>query len=85
MLVVLFVGGLGSAAFHPSGMSLAREAGGKSKGTVVGIFGAAGTLGMAIGPVVILYLFSRFGPGPTPLLMVLGLLLGLAILTFFPR
>ncbi|MCY4354799.1 MAG: MFS transporter [Truepera sp.] len=82
---VLFVGGLGSAAFHPSGMSLARTAGGERKGMMVGLFGASGALGMALGPVVILYLLARVGPGPTPLLMIPGLLLGLAILVLFPK
>ncbi|UCH27732.1 MAG: MFS transporter [Trueperaceae bacterium] len=84
LVFVLFAGGLGSAAFHPSGMSLARMSGGARKGLAVGFFGAGGALGMAIGPVVILYVITHFGVGFSPWLMVPGVLAGVALFVFLP-
>jgi FSR family fosmidomycin resistance protein-like MFS transporter len=73
---LLFLGGLGSAAFHPAGTSLARAAGRENKGLAVSLFSFGGTIGLAIGPVVILYVIAHFGFGFTPWLMIPGVILG---------
>ena len=73
---VLFLGGLGSAAFHPAGTSLARDAGSQNKGLAVSLFSFGGTIGLAIGPVVILYVIANLGLGFTPWLMIPGVILG---------
>ncbi len=44
---LLLVGGLGSAAFHPVGASIARTAGGRHAGLAVGLFTTGGTIGVA--------------------------------------
>ncbi len=62
---LLLVGGLGSAAFHPAGTSIARAAGG-NPGLAVGMFSAGGMLGLALGPVVVLALAATLGLGFTP-------------------
>ncbi len=82
---ILFLGGLGSAAFHPSGTSMARAAGQKNKGLVVGIFSAGGTLGLALGPVIILYVIANFGLGFTPWLMIPGVMLGTLMYFVVPQ
>ncbi len=76
LLVILMVGGLGSAAFHPSGTSLVRHGAGRHKGLAVGIFSAGGTLGLALGPVIILWVVANLGTGYAPLLMIPGVVLG---------
>jgi FSR family fosmidomycin resistance protein-like MFS transporter len=81
LFALLLIGGLGSAAYHPSGLGIARAAGGRNKGLAVSLFGAGGSLGVALGPVLILYVISTFGLGFTPWLMVPGILLG--ALTYF--
>ena len=72
LFALLFIGGLGSAAFHPAGTSMARAAGSRHKGLAVSLFGAGGTLGLALGPVIVLSVVSTFGLSFTvlPLLAV---------------
>ncbi len=81
---VLLVGGLGSAAFHPSGTSMARSVGERNKGLAVSLFSAGGTLGLAVGPVVILYVIANFGLGFTPWLMIPGVVLGVMMYFLVP-
>lgn len=76
---LLLIGGLGSAAFHPAGTSMARAAAATSRikgGVAVGIFSAGGTLGLAFGPLLIGYFVINDILGFTPWLMVPGIVLG---------
>lgn len=84
LFLVLLVGGIGSAAFHPAGTAMVRSAGSGRKGLVVAIFSAGGTLGLAIGPLVIGLLIMQDVLSASPWLMVPGLLFGAAIYLFVP-
>lgn len=84
LLAVLFLGGLGSAAFHPAGTSLARDAGGRNKALTVSLFSAGGTVGLALGPSIILLLARTVGLGFSPLLMIPGVVLGVAMFFLIP-
>lgn len=85
LFAVLFIGGLGSAAFHPSATSMARTAGGgRYKALVVSVFSAGGTVGLALGPVIILFVIANFGVGFTPWLMVPGVLMGVMTYVLVP-
>jgi FSR family fosmidomycin resistance protein-like MFS transporter len=53
VLVSVMVSGIGIAAFHPQGAQLVNRVSGKKKATAMSIFGVGGTLGFAIGPVLI--------------------------------
>ena len=77
---LILIGGLGSAAFHPALASLARTIGGRRGEVAVGLFSAGGTLGIALGPVIIMMLFARYGLSYTPWLMLPGIFFGLLIL-----
>ncbi|MDQ3398168.1 MAG: MFS transporter [Deinococcota bacterium] len=82
---LLLVGGLGSAAFHPSGTSMVRTAGGeKNKSLTVAIFSGGGTLGLALGPVVTLFIVANYGLEFTPWLMLPGLVLGVMMYLIVP-
>lgn len=53
LFALLIVGGVGSALFHPPGVSLATRAGeGSGSGLRLSIFSFGGTLGYAIGPLI---------------------------------
>ncbi len=78
LFAVLLVGGLGSAAYHPPATSLARMAGGRRSELAVSLFSAGGTLGLALGPLVLLAVVGTYGAGAAPWLMVPGLALTLA-------
>jgi YHS domain-containing protein len=84
LVILLLIGGLGSAALHPTGASIARAAGGRNPGLAVSLFGAAGTVGMALGPVVVLAIVASFGFGATPWLMIPGVVLGSLLLVVMP-
>ena len=78
LFALLIIGGLGSAAFHPTGTSIARLAG-PNKELAVGMFSAGGMIGLAIGPIAAIAVTASLGVSYTPWLMVPGLLLGVAL------
>ena len=86
LFLLLVFGGLGSAAFHPAASGLSHFASSKiaNKSLAFGIFVAAGPLGQAMGAVVILWIVRRFGLMATPLYMLPGLAIALAIFLFAP-
>ena len=85
LVVLLVLGGLGSAALHPVSTSIVGGPSAKNPGLAVGLFTAGGMAGLAAGPVVILYVVATYGAGATPWLMVPGLLFGVGLLTLLPR
>ncbi|HKI56040.1 MAG TPA: MFS transporter [Trueperaceae bacterium] len=85
LFLLLLVGGLGSAAFHPAGTSLMRIMGERFKELAVAVFSSGGTLGMAFGPVVILLIARTVGLRFSPLLMIPGLVLGALLLVALPK
>lgn len=84
LVPLLLFGGLGSAAFHPAGTSLARSATPGKGGLALGIFSAGGTFGMAVGPLVIGLFIINDWLHLTPWLMAPGLLFGLLIYLLVP-
>lgn len=84
LLLLLLLGGLGSAAFHPAGTGMARDAARGKGGLAVGLFSAGGTLGLALGPVIIGTFLMNGWLAWTPLLMIPGVLLGLLMLLVIP-
>jgi MFS transporter, FSR family, fosmidomycin resistance protein len=84
LFLILLVGGLGSAAFHPAGTGIARSVGGSRKGLVMSVFSAGGIVGVAVGPLVIGWLLMTGNLSLSPLLMIPGVLGGLALIAFVP-
>lgn len=74
---LILTGGLASAAMHPALATQSRRNGVRMPTLSISLFGAAGTLGVAIGPVAVLGVMSSAGAGGTPWLMVPGVILGL--------
>lgn len=85
LFVILLVGGFGSAAFHPAGTGVARSVGGSRKGLVMSVFSAGGTVGVAVGPLIIGWLLMTDRLALSPLLMIPGVLGGLALMLFVPQ
>jgi FSR family fosmidomycin resistance protein-like MFS transporter len=84
VFALLVVGGMGSAALHPVGTTIAGGPTVPNRTLGVGFFTAGGMIGFAIGPVLVLYLVSRYGTGATPWLMLPGLLLGALVYLLLP-
>jgi FSR family fosmidomycin resistance protein-like MFS transporter len=81
---LLLLGGLGTAAYHPAGVSMARAAGGSHAGLAVSLFSAGGTLGFALGPLIALSFVATLGLGSTPWLMIPGIVLGVLMMFLIP-
>lgn len=84
LFLVLAVGGLGSALFHPAAASMARATGARS-GMALGLFTAGGPLGTAAMPIVALFVLREYGAGYVPLLAVLGVALAGVLALRLPR
>jgi FSR family fosmidomycin resistance protein-like MFS transporter len=80
LVLIMLLIGVGSAAFHPQGAALAGEASGDRRGLGMGVFAAGGTLGVALAPLAIVPLVSRWGLRATVLAAIPGLLVGLFLL-----
>ena len=83
--LLLILGGLGSAGFHPPGASLvARAADGRGSGVRLSIFSFGGAAGFSAGPITAVALVGVFGLEGLWIAMIPGILLGVA-LWFFAR
>src|SRR5829696_6158435 len=84
VFVLLAIGGLGSAALHPVGTTIAgSQATNATLG--VGLFTAGGMVGFALGPVVILHVVATYGIEATVWLALPGLVLGAAVGLLLPQ
>lgn len=84
LFLLLAVGGLGSAIFHPSAVSMARAAG-ERKGLSVGLFTSGGPLGTALAPIVVLTVIEKLGAAYVPYLSIVGVVLGVLLFAFTPQ
>ena len=83
--ILMALGGLACAAYHPEATSAVHHATRRGRGLAMSIFMAGGTLGWAIGPILILWLVERLGLGGSYLAVIPGLLLIGVIWRFGPR
>ena len=84
VFVLLVIGGLGSAALHPVGTTIAgSQATNATLG--IGLFTAGGMVGFALGPVVILHVVSTYGIEATVWFAVPGITLGIAVGLLLPQ
>lgn len=67
--VALLVAGIGTAAFHPAAASLVSGGDGR-RGITMALFSAGGTLGSALGPLLIAAMVGYLGLSFTPLLLL---------------
>lgn len=83
LFFVLAFGGLGSAIFHPAAAAMARDTGAQ-RGLSMSLFAAGGSFGSALMPVIVLAIVRGVGAQYVPLLSVVGVLFGLALLVLTP-
>ena len=77
VLLVVAVGGLGSAAFHPSGATIAYAGGGRRRGIAISIFSVGGNLGSALSPLLVALTIGLWGLIGTTVVIPIGLAAGL--------
>jgi len=83
-LALLFLGCLGSAAFHPKGASVTPTLSGSHREIGMAIFSAGGNLGFAAGPAVIAFFISAWGFRSTPILAAPAAVVALSLCLLLP-
>ncbi len=85
LVVLLALGGLGSASFHPPGAAMAtRIADGGGSGMRLSIFSFGGAMGFALGPLIAVAVVAQAGLEGLWIAMIPGVVLGLALLKLLP-
>lgn len=79
VLAAVILSGVGSAAFHPEGLTHVRTVSGDRRATGSSVFFFGGNLGFALGPLVAALLLERFGRAGAPA-MLIPTAVGLAML-----
>jgi FSR family fosmidomycin resistance protein-like MFS transporter len=79
LLLVIFLMGVGTAAFHPIASMGVALASGNHRGLGMSFFSAGGNLGFAVGPVMGAWLMARFGLPGTMAVILPGLLMAMTI------
>ena len=77
--LLLAVGGLGVAAFHPQATTYAGALSAEGRGMGISVFLTGGNIGRALGPLVLLYIPYRFGLEYLVWEMIPGVLLALLV------
>ena len=85
LVVLVFLSGLGIAAFHPEGAKFAVFASGRKRASGMSLFNIGGNTGYALGPIIVTPLVLWLGLGPGGLLASIPVILGaLAVLRALP-
>jgi MFS transporter, FSR family, fosmidomycin resistance protein len=85
LIVTAAIAGLGSAAFHPQAAAMVGELGYNRKGLILAMFTAAGNIGLALSPLILLQLFHVYGTKITWVAVFPGLLGAILLYFFAPR
>lgn len=80
ILVLTMLSGLGIAAYHPEGYKTAHFFTGERSATGMSIFSVGGNLGLALGPVFVVYIVQYLGLSSIPVIVIPSLLMTLIIL-----
>jgi len=83
-LVFLFLGNLGSAAFHPKGASVTPALSGRHPEIGMAVFSAGGNLGFAAGPAVFAVFVALWGMKATPVMAVPAAVVAFVLFLLFP-
>lgn len=88
LMLMVVLGGIGVGIFHPQGAAMASRAaselGGNRQGTVMSVFSSAGTVGFALGPVLIGAIVTTYGLEHSWYAMAWGVALWLVLLRYSP-
>lgn len=79
LVLVVGLGVLGSAAFHPAAVTIASACGGTRRGVATSVFSLGGTLGTALSPLWFTAGLDRLGLRGTLLLIPVALLVSLVL------
>ena len=85
LLLVSALAGMGTAAFHPQAMGMVGQVSGNRMGFVLAFFIAAGNIGLAVSPLLLLPLFHYYGTSYTWVVIIPGIITAVFLYWFAPR
>ena len=85
ILCMAIVSGIGIAAYHPEAARLVNFAAGARKGTAMSLFGVGGTIGFAIGPLIVTAALLQWGLSGSLVLLAPVTIMALLMASQFPR
>jgi len=85
IILFVFLGNLGVAAYHPASAAMASYYGGNKKGFYSSIISFGGNFGAALGSLLIILILKKIGINFTPFAMIPGILIAIVLLRFVPK
>jgi FSR family fosmidomycin resistance protein-like MFS transporter len=85
LALCLIMGGIGHSALHPQGAAMIGDIGRTRAGFFMSVWMIGGTLGMALGPLMITVTVSIFGLRGTIYTVVLAVIITVFLMRFAPR
>ena len=85
VLVLVVISGLGVASFHPEGYKTAANFTGEKPVTGMAVFSVGGNLGMALGPIIAVYIIKYLGFSSLPAIIIPSLLFTIVILIYWKK
>ena len=85
VLVLVVITGLGVASFHPEGYKTAANFTGEKPVTGMAVFSVGGNLGMALGPIIAVYIIKYLGFSSLPAIIIPSLLFTIVILIYWKK
>jgi MFS transporter, FSR family, fosmidomycin resistance protein len=82
-MLLAIVSGIGIAAYHPEAARLVNFSAGTRKGTAMSLFGVGGTIGFAIGPLIITTALLQWGMKGTLVLLAPVTIMSLVMISQF--
>lgn len=84
IILFLFLGNLGIAAYHPASAAMAGHYGGKKKGLGTALISFGGNFGVAFGSLLVILILKKIGINYTPLTMIPGIAIAFILLRYTP-
>jgi FSR family fosmidomycin resistance protein-like MFS transporter len=85
LVVLAALAGLGTAAFHPQASTMVNNMSGNYKAVLLSAFVAFGNMGFALGPLLLVPLFQKYGLHATAVTVIPGVIVAVLLLLFSPR
>jgi MFS transporter, FSR family, fosmidomycin resistance protein len=85
LVILAFLAGLGTAAFHPQASTMINTLSGDHKGVLLSAFVAFGSFGIALSPLLLVPLFQTYGLHSTLITVIPGILAAVFLLLFAPK
>jgi len=83
LLVFIFINSIGVATYHPESFKIAHFFTGQHKATGMSFFQMGGSLGLALGPLLIMYAAKLAGLKGTLFFLILGIMILCILLLFY--